>query len=60
MIKNLEEKCKHELLRFIGNQEGVGNLNDFPYCIDCNTRREITDKYRQVLKDVYELKHCSF
>lgn len=54
MIKNLEGKCKHEILRSIENQEGVGNLNNFFYCIDCNARREITDEYIKVLGDVYE------
>lgn len=58
MKKTIETKCKegnHELLRFIGNQKGVGTLTGFYYCHDCNSRVKVTDAYRQVLKDVYEL-----
>ncbi len=62
MKKTLETKCKegnHEIIRLIGTQKGVGNLNNFPYCHDCNLRVKVTDAYKQVLKDVYELKTIS-
>lgn len=55
MKKTIENKCRHEIIRFIGTQTGVGNLNNFFYCHYCTLRAKITDKYRQVLKDVYEL-----
>ena len=59
MTKTIENKCKegkHRILRSIGNQEGVGNLNNFFYCHYCNLRAKVTDAYRKVLKDVYELR----
>ncbi len=51
-----ENKCKHEILRSIETQKGVGNLNNFFYCHYCTLRATVTDAYRQVLKDVYELR----
>ncbi len=58
MPKTIDNKCregKHKLLRWIGNQEGVGNVNGFYHCCDCYLKVEVTDKYRKVLNDVYEL-----
>ncbi len=50
-----ENECKHEIIRSIGTQKGVGNLNNFFYCHYCTLRAKVTDKYRKVLNDVYEL-----
>ncbi len=52
-MKKLEEKCKHEFLKFKEHHDVVGDLGT---CYYCKTIRRITDDYRKVSGNVYELK----
>lgn len=53
MTKNLENKCKHEFVKFVRMQEGL----DIPLgnCYKCKNTIIITDKYRHTHNGVYEL-----
>lgn len=54
MTNTLEDKCKHEFLKFMRIQE-----NDdlaFGKCYHCHSTIVITEKYRHTHSGVYELK----
>jgi len=52
MTKDLENKCKHEVLIHTGFQEGVGMIGN---CYDCHSTRKITKDYVSKSGEVYLL-----
>ncbi len=50
----LEEKCKHPILKFIGNQETLGVDIPLGDCYYCHSTITISKAYREVVEGIYE------